>query len=300
MMNKVIPISISLLILFSLFIIFTFILKPQSNIKSEEILNKDESIPNPLRKIEKYNIYYGVLTSEILEDMKNNYELMILDSYFIEKEQVKYLKENGVIVYGYISLSHIGNWDRDLINKLDSKDYFLRLDEKIVYDEEGHLGDIGDIRHNHYQEVLLGLIKERVVDKGFDGVFLDTPEYYELPEVVGKENVEELTEASIKFIGKIKEKFPTVSIFQNRGFKILDKGSKKYIDAILYEDFNAERTSPYYLDINDIINNAKKDYDIECFALSTLDNIHQLKTARSYGWKFQSYNEIDNYIKWSF
>lgn len=250
-----------------------------------------------LSDIERFNVFYNNISSDILADMIENYQLLILDPFHTTAEQIEELQEVGVMLYGYMSVAHIGKWDENLLDKLEDEDYLKIGGKQITYGDE----PIGDIRQEHYQKVLLETIEERLLSKGFDGVFIDTTEYYEQPAIVfDKGTRESLITSTVDFFSMLKESYPEVSIFQNRGFEILDRGAKRYIDAILYEDYDAQDTEQKYLRAKNKINESISDFGVQCFAISSLNNDSQRIAATKMGWKFMYLDAEDNYIKWNF
>lgn len=244
-------------------------------------------------KITKYQIFYGTLSEKIIEDMKTSYQLVILDSLYVSPAHIESLQSAGVLVYGYISLGDIESSDLYFLNKIKPGDY-LMVDGKRVH---SGWNNMGDIRKTHYKSLLMENIQRRIIDKGFDGVFFDTIEYYEDTSLAGgQKNSDELVAETIQFIKKVKETYPGLSLFQNRGFKILDQGSKTYVDAVLYEDFDANNQSEDYQEIKKIINNS----GVQCFVHTYSAESIQEETALAMGWKFLKTTQDDNYQVYRF
>ena len=146
-------------------------------------------------KITKYQIFYGTLSEKIIEDMKTSYQLVILDSLYVSPAHIESLQSAGVLVYGYISLGDIESSDLYFLHKIKPGDY-LMVDGKRVH---SGWNDMGDIRKTHYKSLLMENIQRRIIDKGFDGVFFDTIEYYEDTSLAGgPKNSEELVAETIK------------------------------------------------------------------------------------------------------
>ncbi len=244
-----------------------------------------------INKVRDYQIFYGTLTSAIVNDMAANYQLVILDSLYTKPAYIEYLKSRGVLVYGYISVADIDTSDTTFVNKLKEDDY-LKINGQKVFSGWNYMGDI---RQPHYRDLLMQNIEARIVDKGFDGVFLDTVEYYEETGFTGdRATADKLTLECISFMRQIKETWPGLSLFQNRGFVMLDKGSKEYIDAILYENFDASSQSDYYKNVESLITTSK----VQCFAHTFENGEIQKTTALSLGWKFLMTDKNDNYTKY--
>jgi hypothetical protein len=89
-----------------------------------------------------------------------------------------------------------------------------------------------DIRNKEYQDYLLNEVLPKYANK-YNGFFFDTIDSYQLV-LKSKNDREEYRRELIKFIKRVKEKYPYERIILNRGFEIFDN-VKDYIDAVAVE-----------------------------------------------------------------
>ena len=207
-----------------------------------------------LKDTSSFRIYYRKIDLATLKGMKN-YELNIVEGSFFDSDDVFFLHSYNSKVVGYYSVMEIGDWDTSLIDKLVDDDY-LKIDGKKVKSLSGS-NYIGDISSSHFQDALIKSIDERIMSKKMDGVFLDTVDWIDYY----KDNpifYNKLLDGYEIFLNKLKDKYPSLIIIQNRGFDSFEKVSYKYIDGLLWENFS----SPY------LNNDSEK--------IKTLENVAQV------------------------
>ncbi|RSN68721.1 hypothetical protein D9Q81_05220 [Candidatus Korarchaeum cryptofilum] len=91
---------------------------------------------------------------------------------------------------------------------------------------------VADVRNPEYRNFLIERVARSIVERGFDGFFLDTLDSYKL---VADGNERSFVDALADFVIKLKQKYPDKLIVINRGFEIFDS-VKDYIDGFLFED----------------------------------------------------------------
>lgn len=128
-----------------------------------------------------------------------------------------------------------------------------------------------------------GVIEERITNKNFDGIFLDTIDwidFYNNNPSISKN----MLEGYEKFLKDIKELYPDLIIIQNRGFKSLKNFSYKYIDGIVWENFNYKKTfkEDKYITSNLIFQNQFKG--IKVFTISHTDYNENKKLSNKLNW----------------
>ncbi|SHH81047.1 putative glycoside hydrolase [Clostridium grantii] len=217
-------------------------------------------ISNPLKEISSYRIYYRKIDENILEDM-TRFDLLIVEGSFFEKKDVDYLKTNETKIVGYLSLMEVGFWDDILINKMKDSNYLTIKGEKVL--SKSGKNYIGDISNENYQNALLEVLEERIMCKNMDGVFLDTIDWIDYYES-DLETYKKLKKGYTDFVYKVKEKYPSIVIIQNRGLRTYKDYSSDFIDGILWENFS----SPY------INNDLSKIEDLKDF----IETINEKKT----------------------
>ena len=192
-----------------------------------------EIAKNPLSGVSNYKIYYDAPTPELIEAMKG-YDLVIVESNYYDAEMVDEIQESGTKVYGYISVMEAANWNQELMSKFDEGDFYKRDGERVHYAEwDSYLMDMGS---EHYREVLLAETREQVIDKGFDGVFLDTVgdidnEFWNNPEELARQRA-----GLVEYLEVLKNE-EQISTIQNWGFDTLKSTSVDLVDGIMWEGF---------------------------------------------------------------
>jgi len=249
---------------------------------------------NLLNHIKSYRVFYGRPSETYKEDFKN-YDLLILESYFYSEKDLKVLKENSNQLYfGYLTVFEVSRWDEALVELMATDDY-LKINGKR-YEKEGINNDLGDIRHESYRELLLQLIKTRIVDKGFDGVFLDTVDWIDYFGYQDETLMKEFAENYKSFLIEIEERYPDLLIIQNRSFKSYKSFSKKYVDGIMWENFKYEEMFNEDLEITiDLIKN-KWLYGNQVLTVSHKDYKENKRWSNRMSWVFMpSYNSYSNW-----
>ncbi len=218
---------------------------------------------NPLADVASYKIYYDAPTKSKIKKMQR-YDLMIIEPVYYTAAQIKELKKYGTKVYGYINTMEADNWNTDFINQLNESDFFHRNVERVHYAEWDSY--LTDITSSHYQAILVAEVKKQIVDKGLDGVFLDTVgnidnEHSEQPDVLAAQR-----DGMSQFMGTLNELYPSLSLIQNWGFGTLKSHTYRYVDGIMWESFN----------YNVVSNDQWSKNRIQ--ELRTLDTTHNIKT----------------------
>lgn len=218
---------------------------------------------NPLADVASYKIYYDAPTKSKIKKMQR-YDLMIIEPVYYTAAQIKELKKYGTKVYGYINTMEADNWNTDFINQLNESDFFHRNGERVHYAEWDSY--LTDITSSHYQAILVAEVKKQIVDKGLDGVFLDTVgnidnEHSEQPDVLAAQR-----DGMSQFMGTLNELYPSLSLIQNWGFGTLKSHTYRYVDGIMWESFNYNVVSKDQWSKNRIQE------------LRTLDTTHNIKT----------------------
>jgi polysaccharide biosynthesis protein PelA len=193
---------------------------------------------NPLKNVKNYKIFYGEVNDSEAEQL-GNYDMAIIEPHQINKEHVSKIKETGTLTFGYISIMELQNWDKKFVSKVKESDYLLDNGKKIYVDKwDTYLMDISS---THYQQLLLDEIEKEIIQKQFDGIFLDTvgdiDDFYSDNE----EMAAYLRDSYLEILQKITQKYPDMLLLQNWGFPTLKTTSKNYVDGIMWEGFNKKQ-----------------------------------------------------------
>lgn len=180
------------------------------------------------------------------------------------------LKKSNTILIGYVSLGEVGEY---------------RWYWKLIYDKPWVLdknpnwgGHMIDVRSLEWHNFVIEKIIPKIMDQGFDGIFLDTIDNAEyLEKYYPKKNYPNAQESMVTLIRALRKNFPSIYIIVNRGFSILDKIGP-VIDGVVAETIFSSfdfKTSRYrLLTLAEYSTNLKLLYDAKRkfnFAVFTLD-----------------------------
>lgn len=228
---------------------------------SNTIGTREIKTENPIKVCDNYVIYYGYqFSSAIIEKLKT-YNLVIINP--LEEganDARKKLQAAGVKVYAYSSSVEIPSYDTELLDSIN-EDEKLKINDITLTHWESN--ELGDLRQLSYRNKIISQITNRISSIGYDGVFIDTLDDLENMSDILKENnvkvsstdayVLEMEVAGIDFLKELKNANPNLSIIQNRGFQLLDKGAGGLVDAVLYEDICRSADIDYYNSIKAIL-----------------------------------------------
>lgn len=191
---------------------------------------------SPLKEVGSYQVYYGSKVENYVEAF-GRFDLLILEPAYYNHEDLEALKDKTESFYfGYVSIFEVPSWDEAYVKKM-SDDYYLTVNGSMVSNTK-YGNNVGDIRNESYRKVLLLHIKENIVDKGFDGVFLDTVDwidyYYEDSALM-----KSLIAGYQQFLSEFHDLFPEILLIQNRSFRSYDM-SAHHVNGIMWEDFSYE------------------------------------------------------------
>lgn len=254
---------------------------------------------NPLENVNSYRIYYRGINEEILKDMRN-YDLLVVEANHFDKQAVEVVKNNNyTMIFGYLSIMEIGNWDKEIIDRLEPADY-LKINGDKAYNEK-YNNYIGDISREHYQEVLLDVLEKRILSKGLDGVFIDTTAWIDNHED-DKEVYKKTLEGYEKFLIKVKEKYPDILILQNRGFEVFFTTSNNYTDGFVWENFNAPTVNKRksIQDRIDKLERIRTQKNVVIFSISYENEAENKTFAQKMKWKHLQQNNSSHHNEWTF
>lgn len=146
------------------------------------------------------------------------YSYVVLEEKNFTKDEVKLIKKNNKKVVAYISLGEVNS----------NASHYNLLKNNVLGKNENWDSHYLNFKSDKTSIVLMLLIK-KILDKGFDGLFLDNIDNFGSfgPQ---KDQRNEL----ITFIKKIKKQYPSQFIIQNAGAELI-KDTNQYVDAVLFE-----------------------------------------------------------------
>jgi uncharacterized protein (TIGR01370 family) len=129
-------------------------------------------------------------------------------------------------MYAYVSLCEISK---------DVKEYEQIDPEWIVGRNPKWNSDIIDIRYEEYKEFLFREYIDPIIESGFENLFFDTLDSYQMICKTLHKRVK-IEQEVANFINIVHEKYPKVKIIINRGFEIIDTIYDS-IEAVLFESY---------------------------------------------------------------
>lgn len=250
---------------------------------------------NPLRNVKTYRVYYGN-SFENIEASFKDYDMMIIESNYFEKEDLNRFREKTSTLYlGYLSVFEIPNWNLNFSNNIIDDNY-LKVNNVYAFNSE-YKNFIGDIRKYDYRDVLLKEVEKSILAKGFDGVFLDTVDWIDFYLKDDIRLSDDLLEGYLLFLASLKEKYPDIIIVQNRSFRAYEKGATKYIDGVMWENYSANKALKEELNKTMLLIKHQLLNHQQVFVLSHQGSPEDEKLAKKLHWRYYN-NTLDSYGQW--
>ncbi len=168
-----------------------------------------------IKGIGSYIVYYG---KGRLDDLAK-FDLAIVQPDTLSTDELKQLHAKGTLVVSYLSIGEAEpgrQWYSD-----------GRVNPKWLLGKNQNWGSyFVDASQKGWQELMVSLTGE-FIQKGFDGVFLDT--------VDTVDQYPKTKQGMIDLIGGLRTAYPDALLVQNRGFSVIDEVAPK-IDALMFED----------------------------------------------------------------
>ncbi len=171
-----------------------------------------------IRSIESFVVYYG---AGRLDDLAN-YDLAIIDPNTLTPGEVRELESRGTLVVGYLSVGEINGNDPWLHDGTVPRSWIL-----------GRNRNWGSLFVNANQQGWRDLMTKataKILDYGFQGVFLDTVD-------TAIDVAPETEPGMIELIRGLRTAYPDALLVQNRGFDIAERVAGD-IDAEMFEDLS--------------------------------------------------------------
>ena len=151
-------------------------------------------------------------------DQIQGYKYVILESEHYTAFEVKLIKENNESVIGYISVGEVS----------DSRFYYNELKESTLGKSEIWGSFYLNVRDENTQNVLISFV-DKMVQKGFDGLFLDTVDTF-----AKWGPYPNMGDDLVNLLRMFKDKYPDIHLMQNAGLSLIPK-SAKYINSVAIE-----------------------------------------------------------------
>lgn len=158
--------------------------------------------------IDKYVIYYG--SDAKASDFKD-FKLIVFDSEYTKL--VETLIRENKIVLAYLSLGEVNS----------SREYFpvVKKEGLLLPENPNWKGaHLVDIRKDYWQKFVVNELVPGILERGFDGIFLDTLDSPLELERSKPREFAEMKSAAIRLIKSIREEYPDIKIMLNRAYSI--------------------------------------------------------------------------------
>jgi len=172
-------------------------------------------------------VYYS---NEVDIDSFSPYKLLVLDSD--AHPPLANLKARGKLLLGYISLGEV---EFHRAHFSEAKQMGVLLEENQFWKGSYFI----DMRQDYWPKKVITTLIPQILEKGFDGVFLDTldnPLHLENSDPVKYRGMKN---AAARLVKGIRLHFPYIKIMMNRAYGLIDEVSP-YIDMILGESVYAD------------------------------------------------------------
>ena len=156
------------------------------------------------------------------------YDWVILQQSRVSDARIDLLRAGGTLPLSYISVDELARSHRLFPEIPDA----WTLGQNTDWDSV-----VLDLRRRDVREFLLTRMVAPAIDRGFQGLFLDTLDSHLLtPE--GRNNPDAFAQAQAAFIEAIKERYPTAKVVINRGFH-LPEPVHELIDGLAFESYRS-------------------------------------------------------------
>ncbi|QST01833.1 endo alpha-1,4 polygalactosaminidase [Pontibacillus sp. ALD_SL1] len=227
----------------------------------------------------------------------NRYDLVILEPREVTKKQVSRIRENGTMVLGYVNVMEADEWNREVMDQLKAEDFFYRDGEKVFFPKWNSY--LMDLTSTHYQSILRQDMKAQVIDKGFDGIFLDTVGDIDDQHAQDKDVLTAQRKAYVELLKFVRREYGSIPIIQNWGFGTLADVSAPYVDGIMWERFEYEVVQDEWSQdrIEELIE-IRQTYGVHVFTVSYENEEKSTAYARQHG--FIHTYEPNYYNQWTY
>jgi len=146
-------------------------------------------------------------------DLLSTYERVIVEPDNITSEQLRFMQNQGVIVYAYLSIGEVGptrTWSKEIKEEW----------KKSI--NTGWNSAVMDMTSNGWHQFLLKKQMKKLWQQGYRGFFLDTMDSYQLFAKTEPDLLKQ-RQGMITLIKEMKQQYKDVHLLFNRGFEILDQ-----------------------------------------------------------------------------
>ncbi|OED38420.1 hypothetical protein AB833_19770 [Chromatiales bacterium (ex Bugula neritina AB1)] len=157
----------------------------------------------------------------------SQFDRLILESENVKPDELQDLKRNNSTAFAYLSVGEVG----------PHRNWFNTVPQAaILADNPDWNTKVMDLTSARWQRFLLQRVTQ-LVNAGYDGLFLDTMDSYQLA-VTTDEQRKAQQDSLANLLYRIKNQHPDIRMIVNRGFEVMDKISP-YIEAVAAESLYA-------------------------------------------------------------
>lgn len=180
------------------------------------------------KNCKNYSLYYGVNNCECL----SKYNIAIVEPQGQNEESINIMHAEGTLVIAYVSVIEIFE---GLSNyKFLREDDFLKIGNKRITNETFNTF-LADLRSKRWNSILQHHIGDLILNRNYDGIFLDTIGDIEFP-IFNQQLRDQLICEAVNLIIKIRQLYDDIIIIQNNGLNKLVDNTSKYIDGVCWEN----------------------------------------------------------------
>ncbi|WP_155593335.1 endo alpha-1,4 polygalactosaminidase [Lysinibacillus cavernae] len=192
------------------------------------------TIQTKLDDVKNFKYYLDKGNDAIGKEM-TKLDLVIVEPIEMQQKYIDNAQKSDTLIYGYINAMETDKWNTALYQQLKEDDFYRNKQGEKMYFAEWD-SYLMDMTSTHYQDLLLAEIQKQIVQKGLDGVFLDT--VGNINSYLPEDEQKWQNEAMLSLIQEIKKRNPDLSVAQNWGFQTLADYTAPYVDFIMWEDFS--------------------------------------------------------------
>ena len=175
-----------------------------------------------LSKIKNKSIIpFGISYARLTPDQVANYNMVILEPDFYTPADIHKFKQKGPTVIAYVTLGEVDKY----------RWYYPDLEEiGFLGINENWDSPFLDLEDPETRKLMIEKVIPRIMDKGVDGLFLDT-----VDAVSPYTSRKHLAPYMLELIKEIRKAYPSTIIIQNAGLFLLEE-TKDVVDAVAIED----------------------------------------------------------------
>jgi polysaccharide biosynthesis protein PelA len=181
-----------------------------------------------MAKARNYVLYYGHGREEEL----SRFDLAVVEPSGHDADSIHKLKDNGTLVFAYISVMEIQTWSPEF-GLLKDTDFLEVNGQKLMNCDYGTY--IMDLTSDRWKSLLLHKAGRMLLQYGYDGLFLDTIGDVEMPVIPAHMQTIQMS-AAVNLLVLLRKDFPDSLIIQNNGLEKLCLYTADLIDGICWEN----------------------------------------------------------------